>query len=388
MTDESYDVVVAGAGPAGLTFASAVAGSHSTLVLEDNFEIGKPVQCSGLVSPRVMEMSGLGEWHNVIKSVDFHSPSGSSFSLRGDDPKGYVIDRSRLDVHLAERAAREGAGMLLGATYTGAIRKEGRIRVSYRYRGESRSLTTRMLIGADGISSAVGRSFGLTSFREIISCVQTDAVAEDINGGDAVGLYFGSGIAPGFFAWTIPAGGFARIGLGTSGGGYPASEYFGRFLERLGVRKPLNLTGGPIPVGNRGRIVADGVMLIGDAAGQTKPISGGGIFTGMAAAGVASEVAGEALDSGDLSGRNLSRYEGRWRKGVGKELDRATLVRKIFLQMNDAKLDKLFSVLDNSSIKDVMASGDIDFPTELSPLMLSREPALWRFSPQLIRALI
>jgi geranylgeranyl reductase family protein len=385
---KEYDAVVVGGGPAGLTFAHRTADRLSVLLLEENFEIGKPVQCSGLVSPRVIEMSGLKEWHNVIRAVEFLSPGGNTLSLKGDDPKGYVIDRSALDLHLAEAAGRTGAEMMLGASFTSAERMGDSLRISFSYRGETQFVETGLLVGADGVSSAVGRRFGLTRFREIISCIQTDAVSDGLEEGDAVRLYFGRDIAPGFFAWAIPAGGFVRIGLGISGGVMPANGYFEKLLNRLGIKRTLNVTAGPIPVGNRGRLADDNVMIIGDAAGQVKPISGGGIFTGMAAGKLAAEVAIGALETGDTSRKYLSKYENRWRKGVGRELDRAALVRKIFLQMSDDKLDQLFGILDSSRLREVMSTGDIDFPTELSPLMLSREPALWRFSPQLIRALI
>ncbi len=386
--EASYDAIVVGGGPAGLTFAAEAAESMSVLLVEDNYEVGKPVQCSGLVSPRVIEMSGLGEWHNIIDAVEFVSPGGGTLSLRGSEPKGYVIDRSGLDIHLAEMAARKGAETLLGTSFTGAARSGSRLKVALRQKGEERTVETKLIVGADGVSSTVGRLFGLTKFREIVSCVQTDAVAGKLDQGDAVSLFFGSEVAPGFFAWSIPAGGFARIGLGITAGPNTADYYFRRLLEKLGVRKTLNMTAGPIPLGNRGRLVDDNVMFIGDAAGQVKPISGGGIFTGMAAARTASETAISAMQAGDLSRKYLSQYESRWRKGVGRELERASLVRRIFLQMTDAKLDQLFRILDESPIKDVLSTGDIDYPTELSPLLLSREPALWRFSPQLIRALI
>ena len=388
MHRSEYDIVVVGAGPAGSRFAAASAGTRSVLLLEENFEVGKPVQCSGLVSPRVIEMSALPSWFNVINSVRFHSPSGNELSLSGTEPKGYVIDRSGLDIHLAGKAARAGADMILGATFTGAERQDGHLVMSFMHHGEAKKVKCRLLIGADGMSSSVSRAFRLARYEEIVSCVQTDAFAGELNRGDAVRLYFGSGIAPGFFAWVIPSGDFARIGLGTAGTDAPASLYFERFLKKLGVKRTLNITAGPIPLGNRGRMVDDGVMLIGDAAGQAKPISGGGIFTGMAAADIAAGIALEAFESGDFSRRFLSRYEKEWKRGIGRELERAALVRKIFLEMDDRHLDMLFRTLEESSLKDLLSGGDIDFPTELSPLVLSRAPGLLRYSPQLIKALL
>ena len=385
---QEYDIVVVGAGPAGSRFAASMAGKNRVLLLEENFEVGKPVQCSGLVSPRVMEMSGLRSWHNVIDSVKFYSPSGNEFSLSGNEPKGYVIDRSGLDIRLAERAARAGAEIVLGASFTGAERMDEQLVVSFNHGGEAKKVGCRLLIGADGMSSSVSRTFRLAKYTEIVPCVQTDAFAGELNRGDAVRLYFGRDIAPGFFAWVIPAGDFARIGLGTTGTVVPASHYFELFLKKLGVKRTLNVTAGPIPLGNRGRMVDDGVMLIGDSAGQAKPISGGGIFTGMAAADIAAKIASEALESGDLGRGYLSRYEREWRRGIGKELERAALVRRIFLEMDDRHLDSLFRTLGESTLMDILSRGDIDFPTELSPLVLSRAPGLLRYSPQLIRALL
>ena len=388
MNGQEYDVVVVGAGPAGSRFAASVAGSRSVLLLEENFEVGKPVQCSGLVSPRVIEMSAMGSWFNVVNAVKFRSPSGNEFSLSGTGPKGYVIDRSGLDTHLAESAARAGTDILLGASFTGAVRHEEHIAVSFVHRGEAKRVRCRLLVGADGMASSVSRTFRLAKFREIVSCVQTDAFAGDMNRGNDVRLYFGRDIAPGFFAWVIPAGDFARIGLGTAGTDVPTSHYFEMLLRRLGVKKTLNMTAGPIPLGNSGRLVDDGVMLIGDAAGQAKPISGGGIFTGMAAADIAAGVAKEAFEASDFSSGCLSRYEREWKRGIGRELERAALVRRIFQEMDDRHLDMLFRTLEDSSLMDILSTGDIDFPTRLSPLVLAKAPALLRYSPQLIKALL
>ncbi|MBX8632405.1 MAG: NAD(P)/FAD-dependent oxidoreductase [Thermoplasmata archaeon] len=385
---KEYDIVVAGAGPAGSRFAYNSSKARSVLVLEDNFEIGKPVQCSGLVSPRVIEMSGLEEWFNVIRSVVFRSPSGTEFSVSGKAPKGYVIDRSGLDILLAERAARAGADISLGSTLVNAEWKEGRMIVRFRKMGELREVSCSLLVGADGMASTVSRIFGLSRFDEIISCVQSDVFSSELNSGDAVRLYFGKDVAPGFFAWAIPGGEFTRVGLGTAGSRLPASAHFQRFLKMLGIRNAINLTAGPIPIGNRGRIAGDGVMLVGDAAGQAKPISGGGIFTGMAASDLAARIAMEAFDSNDFSADFLSRYEIEWKHGIGRELERAALIRKVFLKMSDRNLDSLFRTLEESQLKEILSRGDIDFPTELSPLVLSRAPSLLRFSPQLIRALI
>jgi digeranylgeranylglycerophospholipid reductase len=383
-----YDIVVVGAGPAGSSFCINAAHRTSVLMLEENFEIGKPVQCSGLVSPRVMEMSALPHYHNVVDSMRLVSPSGQAYEFSGDSPKGYVIDRSMLDRHLAQEAARRGAEIMLNAAFTGAEIDDGRVTVHYVKDGEARKVTAHLLIGADGMYSSVSRTFGLSRFSDIVSCIQCDAVAGELDSGNAVSLYLGRSVAPGFFAWHIPAGDFSRIGLGVSGGAAMPLELLNALLKRLGVKRALNITAGPIPLGNSGRYVIDHVMLIGDAAGQAKPISGGGIFTGMAAGALAADVALSAIEEGDFSSSKLSEYERRWKADIGKELSRAMIARRVFLRLNDAQLDALLRTLSSSSLRNVISMGDIDFPTRLSPFVLAREPSLLRYSPALLRALL
>ncbi|MEM3852109.1 MAG: geranylgeranyl reductase family protein [Methanomassiliicoccales archaeon] len=386
-----YDVVVVGAGPAGSEFARLSAGELNVLVLEENREIGRPVQCSGLVSPRAIQAASVNEWLNTIRGMRIISPDENTLSVRGAEIKGYVLDRAKLDIHLAERAIRSGAVLSLSSTVMSVVSKEGCVEILYRKNGEERCVTAEMVVGADGTASVVGRDLLPGRYAEIISCLQCDAVCGEADAMDEVSLYFGRDVAPGFFAWHIPAGSFSRIGLGISPAmsSATADYFFRKLLGKLGVKRLLNLTAGPIPLSRRGHIAGRRALLVGDAAGQAKPLSGGGIYTGMAAAGVAASVVMEAFRAGDgMETGRLMRYESLWKSGMGKELHRAAIARKIFTQMEDSKLNTLFAVLGGGRLRRVLEQGDIDFPTKLSPLALSADPSLWRFSPQLIRALL
>ncbi|HSV42887.1 MAG TPA: hypothetical protein VLH13_05700, partial [Methanomassiliicoccales archaeon] len=128
--------------------------------------------------------------------------------------------------------------------------------------------------------------------------------------------------------------------------------------------------------------------LVGDAAGQVKPLSGGGLFTGLSAAKMAAEVAGRALKGRDMSASFLKSYETMWRRSIGRDISRAYWVRKAFVRMKDGDLDEAGRLMDRQEVREVLSKGDIDHPTEIAGELLRRAPGLLRFSPQLLASLI
>lgn len=145
---------------------------------------------------------------------------------------------------------------------------------------------------------------------------------------------------------------------------------------------------GAIPLGHIPVTYADRLLVAGDAAGMAKPISGGGLFTGMTAGKLAAETFLEAFRSGDLSGRALSAFEYRWKAVYGRELRNSYRVRKVFVRMCDRDLDKAGARLDTERAKAVLATGDIDFPTALAPGLLRACPSLLAIAPLLIFRLL
>jgi len=121
---------------------------------------------------------------------------------------------------------------------------------------------------------------------------------------------------------------------------------------------------------------------------MAKPISGGGLFTGMTAGKLAAETFLEAFRSGDLSMKSLSAYERRCDEAFGRELRSSYRVRRAFVRMCDRDLDKAGARLDNAKAKAVLATGDIDFPTALAPGLLKACPSLLAIAPLLIFRLL
>ena len=143
-----------------------------------------------------------------------------------------------------------------------------------------------------------------------------------------------------------------------------------------------------VPIGSVPRTSGDGVLLVGDAAAQVKPLSGGGIYTGMRCAEIAAEVAHAALLTGDLSARFLSRYDEAWRAELGAEFERALYLRRLFLRLSDTDLDAVVDSLDRAELKGtIVAFGDIDFPSGVARALLGQSPSLLRLFPKALGAL-
>ncbi|VVB96778.1 Digeranylgeranylglycerophospholipid reductase [uncultured archaeon] len=361
-----YDVVVVGAGPAG-AMASKYASRNgaSTLLIEEHASIGSPVQCTGLVSTAALGECEVGEGSYVLakmKGAFVYAPNREELCIRGKDVKAYVIDRKMFDRDLVERSLDEGTDLLLRTRFTGM--ENGKISVISE--GEKREIHSSIIIGADGIQSSVGRSAGISRCKKFLSGIQFEA---PYNAKDPqfVEIFTGNDVAPGFFAWAVPFGEMSRIGLAKNPDdisprqclekllGHPvvASRYMGSRMEHV--------LGG-IPLGPPDKTINDNVLLVGDAAGQVKPTSGGGVYMGAVCAKIAGEVAARA----SRKEASLEEYEKGWRKAVGRELSIGMRIHNGLGKLGDDGLNELIAYLNQPGIRDVITEyGDMDHPSIL-----------------------
>ncbi|MBI1884976.1 MAG: NAD(P)/FAD-dependent oxidoreductase [Chloroflexi bacterium] len=285
-----------------------------------------------------------------------------------------AIDRVRWDELLAEQAYAAGAEAVR-ARFVAAERRDGGLALRCQTDGREFTLTTRLVVGADGAYSRVARSLGLPWPRDRVHALGIEGTLR-VPREDFVHVFVGQGLAPGWFGWIIPIGGdTVRIGIGCHGSHRPIACYrrlVAEFPHLFDSVRPSRLYGGSIPTAFAPRSFADNVMLVGDAAGQVKPFSGGGIYTSLVAARHCAATAVAALEPDDVSAAFLSRYERAWKREIGGELTRSLSIRRFGLSLSDGDVDRVVAALSSKSLQAIVNRyGDIDYPSH-SLLRLAR----------------
>jgi flavin-dependent dehydrogenase len=331
-----------------------------------------------------------------VRGATVFGPSLGSVSFQAETPRAFVIDRAGLDIALAERATRAGAQYSLATKFDGlAGPPNGSVRARLvGQEGEASEVEAKVLVGADGVASAVARAVRIRRPVEILPAYEVE-FSTSPGDADQVEVYLGNAISPGLFGWWIPDGrGGARVGVAVTPGPTTARAYCDRLVRVLERRfrttfgTPTNVLVSGIPIGLLGKTVGPRVLLVGDAAAQVKPLSGGGIFTGMRCATLAAATLDTALRSGDLSPAALAPYESAWRHELGPEFERALYLRRVMVRLKDADLDRIVAALSNAELKGaIVAFGDIDFPSHLARQLFLRSPSLVRYFPAALGAL-
>ncbi len=349
---EKYDIVVVGAGPAGSTAARIAAeNGASVLMLEKDREVGIPVRCAEAVGEvgmsRIVKLRP--EWiANRIEGVRIIAPDGTRINVRHDE-LGYVLDRKKFDYDLAQMAAEQGVEILTKAYVYDLIKENCYVSgVKFRHLNEEKQVSAKIVIGADGVESRVGRWAGLKThlkLQDIETCVQMTITNIKLER-QYCDFYFGQDIAPGGYLWVFPKNeNTANVGLGIAGdraNEKPPIEYLKKFVaEHFPEGAVLTTVAGGVPCAPyMEKMVGNGIMLVGDAAHQAVPITGGGIYTGMMAAKIAGKVAAEAIRSGDWSEKVLAQYQKLWDKEGGTDHRRAYRLKDPLFKLTDEDLNK------------------------------------------------
>jgi digeranylgeranylglycerophospholipid reductase len=374
---EYYDVAVIGAGPAGSMAAKyASLSGASTVLIEEHASIGWPVQCAGLLGKLAISESELSPGKYAIRSMRgalVHAPGGCALSFKAKSDKAWIVDRRLFDRALALEASRNGADLRLSSSVR-SIRTEEKSSILTISGAEDWQAEAKVVISAEGAKALIARRAGIEPSRKYLSGAQVE-IPFRVDDLQKVEMFFGNKIAPGLFAWVIPLReDAARIGLCTQKSAYDCLK---RFLNLEAVRDrilgaPFDLVVGALPMGPPKSTVAKGVIAIGDAAGQVKPTSGGGIYPGLVCAKVAGSVAAQAAEDDDISTRRLAEYDTKWRAEIGHELDIGMRINKMINNLTDDELDEVFCYLGRNShiLRIIEEQGDIDRPSKLIRKMI------------------
>jgi len=366
------DVAVVGAGPMGLYIAAQVAKEgYEVAVFEEHSEIGVPTHCSGLFSTRIFDIVGKFAVLHPAKRARIFAPNGSVLHIGDSRIHGYVVDRVEFDRKLASMAIKNGADIFL---------KERVKKIKYpAIQTWNRAWKAKIIVGADGINSVVRRSLNVKA-QKLIGAAQVVAKYdfEDVEGVD---IFVGNKIAPGFFGWVIPLEeGLARIGVASYGNSWSNLRVL---LNRLNA-KPLSIGGGGIPIGTVSRTHFRGIILVGDAAGQVKATSGGGVYPGLRAAQCAVSALKKALEMGDFE--NLEEYERCWKRTIGKELANALKIHKFYRKLTDEDFNQLILQLSKKDNVDIINRyGDIDYPSRVAWKLFRKNPRLLKYLGVVLR---
>ncbi|BDZ67788.1 NAD(P)/FAD-dependent oxidoreductase [Methanobacterium ferruginis] len=389
-----YDLVVVG-GRIGGSISSLFASQNDVdvLMIEKRQEIGVPVQCAEGVPHYAFEALDMEPSKKYVCTevgkATVHAPNGKSVNaeelvdvetLDKSISTGYILDRKVFDKHLAIESARAGTDIMVKTTVKDLIRKDGKIcGVVAKHLGKTMEIKADMVIAADGIESNIAKIAGFNTNNnptEICSCAQYELVGLNIDP-DRVHLYFGREIAPGGYSWIFPKGkDIANVGLGIRGAPETAYHYLKKFTSKLNAT-PVELNLGGVPLsGPIDKTYTDGLLVVGDAARQVDPVTGGGIFTTAPCARIAGEVAAEAIKEEDTSANFLKKYDDMWRDKLGDLLKTSIKIRKVADKITDDEMNALVEFLEVTDPEKISKLSFIKF--------LAKHPRLLRLVKDLL----
>jgi geranylgeranyl reductase family protein len=356
LEDEMLDVLVVGAGPVGCKVGELLAKENfEVLIVEEHAKVGRPVQCAGLVSHRIFELSGVSEDFivNTVEKARFYAP-GSCMELKSRE-KVYVIDREKFDKESAKRAEASGAKIKKNTKFLSYKKK----RDSLGVKTDKGIFHTKLLVGADGPNSSVARAAGIKLPKNVLTGVQT-TVKSSFNP-DSVELWFGSKVSPDFFGWVIPENEkWGRIGLAASRN---TVNLFRNFivsrLERM--EKSKDNIAGVIRYGLIESSVSDRVILVGDAASQVKPFSGGGLIYGLIGAEFATKACKKSLEEERYDHEFLKEnYDDVWKEKLAWPIRKGLIMSKLIHSFSDDQLSFFFSLLQKGRLTKLLEFTDMD----------------------------
>jgi digeranylgeranylglycerophospholipid reductase len=381
LSDQFYDVIIVGAGPAGSYIAHKLASlGHNIAVFEEKSAPGLNVCCTGIISTECFQSLGLDTdvILNDVNSAKFFSPSGKCLRFQTEKVQAYVVNRLLLDKALASKAQSQGAQYFFSSQVIDIIPGKDNIQAETLCFGAREIFSARAVVLANGFRPKLPRKLGLGKIKSFLIGAQAEIEVRNV---DEFEVYLGQEIAPGAFAWLVPtSANKAHVGLLATS---HAKLYLRKFLDNLFSRgritsREVEIGQKAIPIGTLARSYGDRVLVIGDAAGQVKPTTGGGIYFGHIGAKIAAGVLDQALNSDNLTAGQLSHYQKQWKAKMGKELSRGYRARWAYTKLSDRQIEGIFNILNSDGMAEALlnsGSFSFDWHSKLILAVLRRSSA-------------
>lgn len=370
----NYDVIVVGAGPVGSTFARDISKKgFKVLILEKKKQIGQPLQCAGILGNSIKEVNELPNnvIMNEVSGANIYSPNLNSLHVNKNETQAYIIDRIRYDEYLSNEAINANVDILFKHKVLNVDSKKGI--VTFKNEGDINQLSADIIVGADGPSSVVAKC--INSHSNHMKGVQYLIKLNDVIDTKNVNLYFNECLSPGF-KWAIPLDNYhMRFG---SVGNYDYRTLTNQLNKLLKIKNEYNPMilekySGKIPLFDSSKKIYDNrVLLLGDAAAQTKPTTGGGLVLAFKSSKFAVDVVERNLEQND-NNVNLKNYYDLCKKNYFNELRVQKMVSNVFASLTDNDLENMFVKLKEKNVEDIISDvGDIDSQSILVKKLFKR----------------
>ena len=361
MSDQFYDVIIVGAGPAGSYIAYELASSgQDVAVFEEKSAPGLNACCTGIISTECLQSldPGTDVILTRVNSAKFFSPSRRCLRFQTERVQAYVVNRLLLDKALASKAQSQGAQYFFSSQVLDIIPRRDSIQAETLCSGAREIFSARAVILANGFRPKLPQRLGLGKIKSYLVGAQAEVEAKNV---DELEVYFGQEIAPGAFAWLVPTStNKAYVGLLATS---QAKLHLQKFLNNLSGQGRIaswevEIEQKAIPIGTLTRSYGDRVLVIGDAAGQVKPTTGGGIYFGHLGALIAAKVLDEALSIDNLTAGQLSHYQKQWKAKMGKEISRGYWARWAYAKLSDRQIEGIFNMLDSDGMAEALLNSN------------------------------
>ena len=375
------EIAIVGAGPAGAFTALNLAKlglAQKVAVFEEHDLVGRPSHCAGHLNIKSLNKLGIRlpekVIENRIRGARFYSPNGLSFEVKRESPVTLVVNRELFDQMIAREAEKLGVMFRLKCRVRQLMVEAGKVDgliLHDRDKDEDEVVCSKVVVDAEGCPATLLKKAGFPCLSPKSYVYGGQAEIDEISDVelDMVEVYLGRKFAPGFFAWIIPRqDGTAKVGLAVKYGN--PKRHLLNFIckhpiasKKLHKSHVVSLSFHPIPLGGPiPKTYGNGLLVVGDAASQVKPTTGGGVITGMICAEIAAKTILKALNLNDFSERVLAEYQKAWTRRLGFEFKVMLRLRKMLDRLSDRRIDKLFEFCIKTGLNETLEKvGDIDW---------------------------